>query len=94
MSPSSPPTNKQTTNPRTQKPHKLSRKPQHMEQLKEDIIISRSVTTTEKRILKNVLIEMEEIASENQKETPSPGTCSLTDREGKSKGHICMSGSI
>lgn len=87
MLPPSPPTNKQTNNPCTQENHKLYRKPQHMEQLKEDNIISRSVTTTDKRILKNN-------RNGNQKEIPSPGTCSLMDREGKSKGHICMSGSI
>lgn len=30
---------------------------------------------------------MNGIASENQREIPSPGTCSLKDREGKSKSY-------
>lgn len=37
---------------------------------------------------------MEEIAAENEREIPSPRSRSFMDREGKSKGHICMSGSI
>lgn len=42
----------------------------------------------------NTLVQMEETASENQREIPNPGIRSLIDRQRKSKGHICMSGNI